>query len=171
MIHCELFFLTLAGHFLALCLPRDYLVYMSQSRELDEDTDMAISYTNPSAGHQTLPSFREVRYKLYKTYINKILIPTSFSPLTSMMKSTQPHHTTHHHAHKTAQAQATKWTPAQSHTEHPNPKCHTTHTANTLYLANEWTPATRCVYPTPQAVAQVPSSLPSETWTPSQPAQ
>lgn len=33
---------------------------MSQSRQLDEDTDMAISYTQPSAGHQTLPSFREV---------------------------------------------------------------------------------------------------------------
>ncbi|KAJ5928664.1 hypothetical protein N7466_007620 [Penicillium verhagenii] len=35
---------------------------MSQSRELDEDTDMAISYASrPSAGHsQQLPSFREL---------------------------------------------------------------------------------------------------------------
>jgi hypothetical protein len=42
-------------------VPQIHLVYMSQSRELDEDTDMAISYTSqPSAGHQTLPSFREL---------------------------------------------------------------------------------------------------------------
>ncbi|CAG8045823.1 unnamed protein product [Penicillium salamii] len=33
---------------------------MSQSRQLDDDTDMAISYTQPSVGHQTLPSFREL---------------------------------------------------------------------------------------------------------------
>ncbi|CAG8226725.1 unnamed protein product [Penicillium olsonii] len=33
---------------------------MSQSRQLDEDTNMAISYTQPSVGHQTLPSFREL---------------------------------------------------------------------------------------------------------------
>ncbi|OQE46927.1 hypothetical protein PENCOP_c001G05389 [Penicillium coprophilum] len=35
---------------------------MSQSHEVDEDTDMAISYTQSSTGHppQTLPSFREL---------------------------------------------------------------------------------------------------------------
>jgi hypothetical protein len=46
---------------------------MSQSHEVDEDTNMAISYTTQSPTghpHQTLPSFREVR--LYPSILSEI---------------------------------------------------------------------------------------------------
>ena len=148
---------------------------MSQSRQLDEDTDMAISYTQPSAGHQTLPSFREVslnREKPHQKDRCKVLIPLSFSPLTSTMKSNQPHHTIPHHAHKTARVRATKWPiPAPSHTA-PHLKCHTKHTVNIQSrAANAWTRATRCGSPKAHPAALARSSHPSETWTQCQVAQ
>lgn len=143
---------------------------MSQSREVDEDTDMAISYTQPSAGHQALPSFREVRYK-GPGIPDHSLMPISSSPLTFTMKLNQPHNIIPHHAHKTAQGRATKWpTPALSHMAH-QPRFHTTHIANTQSPANEWTPATPCGYPRAPTAAPVRSSHPSATSTPCRVAQ
>lgn len=81
---------------------------MSQSRGADEDTDMAISYTQPSTGHphQTLPSFREVKLPDRLDYTER-LTSHSCSPPTCTMRLNQPPHTTPPLA-KSVLAQATR---------------------------------------------------------------
>lgn len=71
---------------------------MSRSRDLDDDTDMAISYASRApVGHpQTLPSFREVsetpvRMRLIRSVLTKYICSSSHR--TSMKRSTPPRHT------------------------------------------------------------------------------
>lgn len=89
---------------------------MSRSRELDEDTDMAISYASraPAGPPQTLPSFREVsRNVSSKDDCSQLTKYThSFSPLTFTMRSTLPRHTTTPVPNRrTAHPPAMKWQP------------------------------------------------------------
>lgn len=90
-----------------------YTPSMSQSRELDEDTDMAISYASRSpAGHsQQLPSFREVspRYGQYSARTPKILTPDRFSRLICTTTSIHPLTITRGPNHRSALDLAMRW--------------------------------------------------------------
>lgn len=112
---------------------------MSQSRELDEDTEMAISYASRApAGHpQMLPSFREVRQAETNIDADADNTNNSSSHHISTTKSTPPPTTTPDPHHRSARHPATRWRPthAQSRAIHP------THprkppTANTHIPAN-----------------------------------
>lgn len=95
---------------------------MSQPREVDEDTDMAISYASrPTTGHsQQLPSFREVSLKntryalglaspLSLRDIHSNVPINSFFQHTYTMKSTLQHTIIQGPNHKNVQFLATTW--------------------------------------------------------------
>lgn len=140
---------------------------MSQ-RELDEDTDMAISSyaSRPPVGHsQQLPSFREVRTiqpdqkRLQQSKLTNNLY--SSCQLTSTTKSTHQLTTMRATNHRSAQAQVTKWPTLAPCPPIPHPLKHpTTATMNTQPEEKATGP---CAWRVPRE-APAPSSHQSATW-------
>lgn len=155
---------------------------MSQSRELDEETDMAISYASRSpAGHsQQLPSFREVSLQIRAIQCQntppKILTPDRFSHLTYTTISIHPHTITRGPNHRSALDPAMTWPILAPSlvippTGHLNPPTESTTTNTLLAPANirpgRWETTCRCGSKAPHEDPVL--SFPRyETWDPCQ---
>lgn len=123
---------------------------MSQSRETDEDTDMAISYASRApAGHpQTLPSFREVRRPDHPggLPVHNTNDSCSSSLHTSTMKSTP--HITPRASHRNDLRPDMRWpipVPCRVIQQTHPLKCPTTSTANIPHVqSGRWASPCLC---------------------------